>query len=271
MIVHMGVWGLVFGTDLRFDGPEPVVVKHTPSAEEAANPHLIVQPTAEKTGPDKPAEMPRRISKWDRVFAASVELSGGAGKLALLLLMPLVGMGVLLGAGSATQGVEKSVSAFAWAVGVGLLALPLGRMLGLAWEEGALASYATIIEGVESQSVASLAVHLMLPATCIVALALVGLKFSDATEAALLMPEHHFDQTLEKEASNVKAGSLIGGRGAAALSIALKQDGTPKSAAALAVPSAKHATKPAGTPRVDDDGLPRIGQVTSGEAPRRLI
>ncbi len=299
LAIHMTVWGLVFCTDLRFDGPPPpTIIAHAPSQADAS-PHLLVQPHVETNGPPAPAVFARPISKWDRVFAASVELSGGVGKLALLLMIPLVAMGVLLGAGSGTPGVEKAVSAFAWSLGIGLLALPLGRLLGLTWEEGALVTYPSIVAGAR-ESVVMLAIHLLLPATCIVALALVGVKFSDATIAANLTPEHHFDPKLEREASNVKPASLIGGRGGAALTAALRQDGRPATMPAAApiahthtlphapphapphshapaAPSATTAATAATTTAttksssLEDDGLPRIGQYTKGEAPRRLI
>ena len=276
------IWSLISFTDLRFQtlqgGDDAPLIVEGPSPREKTMQTITVDAAGEPAARE-PVDTNRVISRWDRVFASTVTLTRGAGLLALLAMIPMIAMGVLIGAGSATPGVENTVSSFCWATLTALLIAPVGSMVDLPWAEGGLASYdlmilqlgsvsdhvagagAVVVDG----SVINLAHFVALPAVCIAGLALVGLRFSAGVHAALLPREDmHLDPELEKEVANIRPTSLMGGRAAGALSQAVR----------TAPESTLGGSPVPPMPPAQRDGpatIPRAREVSPGEAPKRLI
>jgi hypothetical protein len=165
----------------------------------------------------------------------------------------------LLGASSATSGVDKTVSAFGWSLVVALLALPIGEFASLPWRDGGFWSYAHLTAqldaGASTKAVIFLAQYLLLPAACLLGIALVGNRFSAGVELGLMRKEMlRLDPALEQEAGNIKPSSLHGGRTAGAMRQA-EQAGASEVAAAGS----------------REQRSPSITQPSAGEAPKRLI
>ena len=175
------------------------------------------------------------------------------------LLLPLLGLGVLLGVTTATSGVESTVSAFMWSLFISMLVLPLGASVGLPWSEGALTSYTMMTEQVDAIRDASpdalggatfYARFAFLPIACVAGIAMVGLRFGSGVNAGIIPRESmRLDPVLEREAANVKPGSLHGGRAGNALRN-MNGSNTPERKPSAPAPALA---------------------TSAGEAPRRLI
>jgi len=262
LVGQMVVWGLASFTDLRWTEisaheEPPLIVK----AEEAHQQQIRSALEVSNDSPlhREPVNLNRVLTKHDRIFAAVASLAGGFGTLAVLALVPLVALGALLAASSATSGVDKTVSAFGWSLVVALLAMPIGEFVNLPWLDGSFWSYANLTERIDGGIAASRAVffaqYLLLPAVCLVGIAVAGLRFSAGVELGLIRKEMlRLDPALEREAANIKPGSLHAGRMAAAM-----QQAVGASQPASAGPAAKLPATPS------------IRQSSPGEAPRRLI
>jgi len=271
LLAQAVIWSLVNFTDLRWDRSE------APPARTA----LVVQPShAPKVQsaldavkgdpqPPKPVDANRIITGYDRVFKVGSRLARGLGTLALFAMLPLLAVGVLLAAASATRGVDKTISAFTWSIVAALLVLPLGESLGMAQSGGAFWSYEQVTARIDAAGEPSLeeihgdsqmvaiARHLLLPLAAVCAIAMVGLRFDAGVESGLMRKEDlTLDPTLESEAGNIKPGSLHAGRTAAAMQAL--GSGVPFAVGSKAVAA------PA-------DGPPSIRQVSPGSAPKRMI
>lgn len=262
IVAQMTVWALASFTDLRWTQitaheEPPLIVK----AEEAHQQQIRSALEVSADGPPhrEPVNLNRVLTKHDRIFAAVASLSGGFGTLAVLALLPLVALGVILAASSATSGVDKTVSAFGWSLVVALLAMPIGGFINLPWLDGGFWSYANLTERIDGGIAAGRAVffaqYLLLPAVCLVGIAVAGMRFSAGVELGLIRKEMlRLDPALEREAANVKPGSLHAGRTAAAMKQAVGASQPARDASTAKLPA-----------------TPSIKQPSPGEAPRRLI
>ena len=227
LLVQTVGWSLATFTDLRFEkvmeGPQaaPLVVTSQETRRRSMQPARRGAPTRAATTDSKP----RPLSGFDRILRHLFTAAEAVGKLAPVVLLLLSGVGVILAAGSATLGVEKTVSAFSWAIVLSLLTLPLGSALSLPWAEGAICSYTFLIEQAESARkdpggfrVSFFIRFMLLPLTCMGGAGLVAWRFCAGVAAAMLPPEHHFDPELERETSGIEVTSLHAGRSARALS-----------------------------------------------------
>jgi hypothetical protein len=208
------------------------------------------------------------MTKQDFIMGRLSSLALTCGSLAVVLLIPMIIVGVMLAASSATPGVERVVSAFMWSLAVAVLVLPLGTQFGLPWAYGGLVPYEYMTQNVDRQMVdgrwGDATFHARfsgLPLFCLIGVGFVGFRFSNGVAGGILPKEDiRLDPTLEKEAANIKPGSLIGGRAASALR-------TVQPAAAAPHTPAVTAVTPAGAAEV----RPGMLQPTAGDAPKRLI
>lgn len=266
------VWSLVSYTDLRYENETPVTEKNeAPKVVNAESPReqrirnaresdmgIDLSLQSESEGTDI-----RQLSRTDTVFAQTADTAGGIGRLAMLSLVPLMMVGVVLTAGSATPGVERVISSLVWALVATALILPFGSIGGgaftMPWDYGALSPYEHMtgwLEQVQSsdqeQAASSLIFHLrfgLMPVTCIVGITLVGLRFCSGVEAGVLTAEdNRLDPVLEREAANISPSSLHSGRSSSAFSRALHEESN--------------------SPR---DTGPSAKSVSPGETPQRLI
>jgi hypothetical protein len=257
--VQIVIWGLITFTDIRWtvlkpgEGEAPVVVSASDVRAHSIRSALDDEPeeaTVEAIDPN------RMLTGTDRILAVAASFGSGAGLLAALAILPLVGIGVLLAAASATVGVEKAVSAFGWSLVVVLLALPLGGVVGLPWQGGAMYRYAELtgpidyaVANEEKLGLVFYARFVALPVMCGIGTLLIANRFSAGVAAGVLRNENlTLDQNLEKEAGNIKTGTLHAGRTAGAMKQAF------------------------GTDKTSDEHEPaHARQPTAGEVPKRLI
>ena len=211
----------------------PVVVTDAPVQ---SGPRSAFDEPAPEADPEKVVDPNRVLGRHDRVFSIAGTLTSGIGKISVMLVLPLMALAVLLAAGSATNGVEKAVAAFSWALLVGLLVMPIGKLIGLPWTEGALWSYASMIAvidpGVSMQGLGEqmfVLRFLLLPLACVAGIALAAVRFGSGVEESLVPPEDlALDSLLETEAGNIKVSSLHGGRAASAMNaVGAVPTGTP--------------------------------------------
>ena len=256
--------------DLRYQvlqdkTPVTLIVSPGEAGHTQANPPPRGAPEPEA----KPVDPNRVRTKNDRVMEQTSTLAYGAGMIGIVLLLPMLIMGALLTAGSATPGVERTVSAFMWALVVAVMILPFGELLGLPWREGALVSYSVMTQEVDLVRGGDdhgwgtplfYARFALLPLTCVVGMTLVGLGFSSGVSAGIMPKEDvRLDPTLEREAANITPGSHHGSRAAAAMR------------SSNVMPTPAPAAAPPPPPPPPKSAPPSITQLSPGEAPKRLI
>lgn len=296
LIAQLLVWATAMFTDVRH---------HTVLVQASASPLIVNQ--AEKVPQNAPAistsdkseavatvarttpaatgmkvpDANRVPSKYDRMMKTTSDFAAGIGMLAIIALLPLLAVGAIMGAGSATPGVEHAVSAFTWSIILAMLILPLGEMIGLPVKEGALYVYSNMTHQVDAAhsvddgwaSPTFYARFAVLPLACIVAVAIIGLRFCAGVGAGMPVVESmRLDPVLEREAANITPGSLHGGRGAAALRGVAMGNGNGNGngnghSAAPASPPRQMVAAGAGAPPPG----PGMMQPSPGVAPKRLI
>lgn len=264
LVTQLLVWGAAAFMDVRHkelkaDAPAAQIVVGVESkslAEVPAGGPLA--PGVKDHEPEfdaaKTADANRVPSGADRMMEFAATTARSTGVIAMILLLPLLLLGVTLSAGSATPGVEFTVSSFMWSLALALLVLPVGEIVGLPWKQGALSTYAYMTGEVEREvgegGWGSIAFHCrfaLLPLAGVVGITMVGMRFGWGVRAGIIPKEdHRLDPVLEREAGNMKATSLHGARAGAAL-------------------------RAAGAAMSEKKPIPAINQVTAGEAPKRLI
>ena len=265
LLTQLFVWCTATFMDVRYQivesktAPGALIV----SATDAVRTPAPISAKATEEAPVANADPNRVPTKHDRLMAQASRYAQGAGTTAMVLVLPMLMLGGLLSAGSATPGVERTVSAFMWALVVAVLVLPVGEWLGLPWHEGALVSYQTMTHQVDLEmpngthvwgSPTFYARFAFMPLACFVGIAIVGLRFGFGVSAGIIREDIRLDPLLEREAANITPGSLHGGRAGAALR-----------AANAAKPTIVAAPTP--TPAATSS----ITQLSPGEAPKRLI
>jgi hypothetical protein len=266
---------LVFGVAAFMD------VRHQVLEQQAAPPTIVSAAEQERAEPLASPESATTeqttavinpnvvMTKQDFIMGRLSTLALTAGSLAVVLLIPMMIVGVMLAAASATPGVERVVSAFMWSLGVAIFVLPLGQQFGLPWDYGGLVPYEYMTQNVDRQMVdgrwGDATFHARfsgLPLFCVIAVGFVGFRFSNGVVAGILPKEDiRLDPALEKEAANIKAGSLIGGRAASAL-----RSVQPAQAAPAHTPAVTAVTTTGAS-----EVRPGMLQPLAGDAPKRLI
>jgi hypothetical protein len=262
LIAQLLVWATAMFTDARHhtimvQAAAPLIVNQaekTPSNAPAISttdkPESVatVARTSQTLTAAKAPDPNRVPSKYDRMMNTASDFAAGIGMLAIIALLPLLAMGASMGAGSATPGVEHCVSAFTWSIVLAMLILPLGELIGLPVKEGALYAYANMTHQVDAAhsvgngwaSPTFYARFAVLPLACVVAVAIIGLRFCAGVQAGMPVVESmKLDPVLEREAANITPGSLHGGRGAAALRGVAVSNGNGHTAAPASPPRSR--------------------------------
>jgi hypothetical protein len=288
LITQLLIWGVASFMDVRFsvlqEHVEPAKVISAAAAEReqplgSPDAHPLESPAEAKSDAGIPSPNPNIMAtKYDRIMTLASDLAMSAGTIAMILALPMLMVGVLLASGSATPGVDKVVSAFMWSLVVTMLVLPIGQHIGLPWTHGGLVSYHSMTQAVDEQmadgrwgSATFYGRFCVLPLTCLIGVAMIALRFSGGVQAGIIPKEDmRLDPTLEREAANMKATSLIGGRAGAALRnltpTAPLQPQSPMANAAQPAPSLTAVTA-----NGQGEIKPGMLQAVAGEAPRRLI
>jgi hypothetical protein len=275
LVTQLLVWCFATFMDVRYQ----VLEDRTPGAlivsPGDASRNTVATPGAEvvsESEVDPNAVNPNRVTtKHDQIMAHAERFAYGFGIVGIVMLVPMLALGAVLAAGSATPGVEKTVSAFMWAVVLAVLILPMGEVLGLPWREGALVSYENMTKMVDAEIGDSndswgtptfYARFAVLPLAALVGITIVGMGFSAGVHAGVIREDTRLDPVLEREAANVTPSSLHGGRAA----VALRAASTAAVAATERKPMPVAATATSAPP-----APPSITQLSPGEAPKRLI
>jgi hypothetical protein len=270
LMVQLLIWCMAMFTQVRYEtATAPVKPGLVIASRDVKGVSVTVKrpngsTATDAAAPPEPAAPQRELSKFDPMLAKASSLAMASGTFATCILLPLIALGVLLGAGSATTGVEQTVSAFIWSIILALLVLPFGETVGLPWKEGALTTYHTMTQQVDFTQVQSAdawggptfyARFAFMPLACIAGIAMVGLRFSSGVNAGIIPKENfRLDPALEKEAANIKPTSLHGGRAAAAMRVANAANSTAERKPVMAAA-----------------GVAATSTTSAGEAPRRLI
>lgn len=281
LLAQMIIWAVVTLTDVRWRFAEPATAPLIVGAEAGGSTGRRISPFDEPVHEAAaPAVDPNRVlSPIDGHLRLGAGAAAATATLAVLALLPLIALAAQLAVASATAGVERVVSAFAWGVLVTILVLPALRFLDLPWRTGALWSYAELVRVTDARgagefpTVPHLARHVMLPLACITGLMIVGAQISAGVAAGLMRREQlALDPALEQETAGIRPGSLHASRAALALDRATRQvaetaalvaaqpsaPGTGAGATAppapsaplpLAAASARAASRPAGPPQ----------------------
>ncbi len=277
LLTQVLVFGVAAFLDLRHQvleqqGSPATVVSAAAAAREQPLTSSDAQPLespAEAKSESPDAVNPNVVlTKQDFVMGRISTLALTAGSISIVLLLPMIMVGVMLSASSATPGVERVVSSFMWSLAVALFVLPLGSQFGLPWDYGGLAPYEYMTQNVDRQMIDGRwgeptfhARFAGLPLFCLLGVGFVGFRFSHGVAAGILPKEDmRIDPVLEKEAANVKPGSLIGGRTAGALRTVSTGPSLPHTPAVTAV-----------TTNGASEIKPGMLHQTAGEAPKRLI
>jgi hypothetical protein len=277
LITQVLVFGIAAFMDVRHQVLEQqttpaTIVSAADAAREqplaSADAQPLESPVAAKSDAPEAVNPNVVLTKQDFIMGRISSLALTGGSIAIVLLIPMVMVGVMLSAASATPGVERVVSSFMWSLAVAVLVLPLGSQFGLPWDYGGLTPYDYMTEQVDRQMVegrwGDATFHARfsgLPLFCLIGVGFVGFRFSNGVVAGILPKEDvRLDPTLEKEAANIKPGSLIGGRAASALRSVSPGPAAPHTPAVTAV-----------TTNGASEVRPGMLQPTAGEAPKRLI
>ncbi len=236
LVAQVVIWSLCTFTELREAGaPSPDQVKQIGAADDKkkeVKKAPLTEPKKEaKWRPDgtDPAEEAGPRGPADRMFRILVTVSRTMGLMGAFIICPLLSLGVLLAVPAGAPRAERAINALTWAIVLVLLAMPLGGWFGMAWNQGTIMDYSSMIQEIEAAKVEGFtprfyASFLLMPAACAAGFVMIGLHFSSAV-VAVLIKRDVFDPEVEKEASNVAPTSLHGtGRQAGALAKALEAD-----------------------------------------------
>jgi hypothetical protein len=235
LVAQVVIWSLCTFTELREAGaPSPEQVKQIGAADDKkdAKKVPVTEPRREaKWRPDgtDPAEETGPRGPADRMLRILVTVSRTIGLMGAFIIGPLLALGVLLAVPAGAPRAERAINSLTWAIVLVLLAMPLGGWFGMAWNQGTIMDYTSMIQEIEAAKAEGFtprfyATFLLMPAACAAGFVMVGLHFSSAV-VAVLIKRDVFDPEVEKEASNVAPTSLHGtGRQAGALAKALEAD-----------------------------------------------
>lgn len=265
LIVQLIVWSLVSFTDLRTEIVEPdirapLIVEHDEVKQRRAP---LTATSAISFG--EVAEPITVLTAYDQFFHDFASLAQAVGTAACLVLIVLMLVGVILAAGEATSRIHLVVSAMIWTVLLVALTMPLGGILQLPWDGGALRPYGEMVAQVEiwrngmTGTIVFWTRFFVLPLMCGMGCVLIMWRFGRGVEPLLPEEMHKLDPELDKEASNINVTSLHGGRSGAALSRMMSRENAAASSA---------ATNPADQ---KPDPLPRAREVSAGQSPKRII
>ncbi|MHC5022754.1 MAG: hypothetical protein ACYTGG_02420 [Planctomycetota bacterium] len=264
LAIQILVWGMVTATDWHY-----AEVKGQPAETLVISPSDRQRELRERKGEGKEAgvvAVPNRVPSSLYIFFDDLSaVAGAVGTVALLVMVPLVMLGVVLVGTTASQSVEKSVTAMIWAVIVVILCLPVGEALHLPWRDGAFYDYTTLMSKLDAQDHGEVlgfsffARHLLLPGACIIGTILLTWRFNAGIEPVIERREW-LDPELEREAGNIKITSLHGGRAAGAFQKSVQEDDDEADEARMA---AAAAAQPA--------SIPTARAMSPGVAPKRII
>ncbi len=266
LVAQAAVWAIVTFADVRYvdldrqeSAAAELVVAGGDDASSADVPDeeaALLDPLGERVVPPEPPPVsatPNVVrSTTDRILELTATLAGACGRLATAALLPLVALGVLLAAASATDGVERTVTGFAWATVTLFLVFPIAADFGMPWHDGGLWDYPELASLLDAEAVPPVELYVqyaVVPFTTMLAALIARGRFAAGVEAGLIRGEDlRLDPTLERETAGITPGSLHGSRNARVME-AFTEDGEaampgPPAPAATPHPSMPSSTGP---------------------------
>jgi len=290
LATQLGVWSMLTFTDIRWTtegaaaDETPLIVgsdvmggdgaSDTPLDPAQAIRAVASTDTGERTVSVEDVEAARdarrTLGPYDSTLNFAVHCAKGVGTAGIIAMLPLMMLGVLVGAGAAARGCERLVGAFNLTIVLALLVMPLGGALSLPWDDGALTSYEHMTASVDaylSGPVSAMgpfifyARYLLLPGACLVGVVLAYLRLASGVEQAIIQGDAlRVDPDIEDEASGVIV-TAKGGRTANALNRLAEEEQARNRPVAAPVP-----------PRPPRPAAPeRPAVAPKPEMPRRII
>lgn len=243
LVAQTFAWSMLTFTGVRYIDYQEVMHAESGTVETVVTPQMkraeALRSIGANADADEGANVNVQLSAWDGVLRSIANLGSALGVMGALAILPLIGLGVVLAAGAATDGIEKTTGAFVWAIILLMLTLPWNVAFESVPFTGLFASYATLSERVVDYRAAADTANgttlsamvmfygrsLLLPMAAICGVAAIALRFRAGVEAGLFPKEdYRLDPELEAEAANIKASSLVGGgaRSTGALNAAMK-------------------------------------------------
>ncbi|MHC4808792.1 MAG: hypothetical protein ACYTEV_00285 [Planctomycetota bacterium] len=289
LLAQAGVWAAATFGGLRFerlDAAAPAATSSRSMSPALETPAMF-DPLGERVRIlESPSTADPNLvpSEIDHTMELVATLAAACGRLAVAGMIPFVVLGVLLAAASATDGVDRTVKAFASATVTMFLVFPIASSFGMPWAEGALWDYdalRTILDRGSPGDVPFHVQYVVVPLAALLTCLHARHQFCAGVAAGLIRGENlRLDPVLEQEAGGRMVGSLHGVRGGG--SGIMPPPG-------VIMPDARGGGAPTGpATRTADDGvagslpmsppLPATGtdggppmRTTAGDAPRRLI
>lgn len=250
LFLQVLTWALVNYTDIRTVRIEPVQKEYQPTVVRKAPPRQRpgvrsltgVEPKmpeehapapAQAAAETPAADVNRGASRFDIWLRAQHQLALAAGVAGCLALVAQLAVGTVVAAGASIYGLRRVVSAQAWSLVLLGLCLPWNHLAAEFPFGGVFTTYdaMTAASDAHAQGLPGAMPGMLfygrfflLPAAAGAATALIGLRFACGVETGIVAsgptPE---ELAIEAEASNRKAGSLLGaGRIGGALEATLK-------------------------------------------------
>jgi hypothetical protein len=293
LLAQAGVWAAATFGGLRYERLEAAADAKPEAMARPARPArdtpAMLDPLGERVRiPEAPPTADPNLvpSEIDHTMELVATLAAACGRLAVAGMIPFVVLGVLLAAASATDGVDRTVKAFATATVTMFLVFPIASSFGMPWAEGALWNYAALRSILDHGTPGDVPFHVqyvVVPLAALLTCLHARHQFCAGVAAGLIRGENlRLDPVLEQEAGGRMVGSLHGVRGAAGVQGVMPPPGVlmphaSRGAGAPAIPPTGGAGGIAGSlhpssplPPTGTDGGPPL-RTTSGDAPRRLI
>ncbi len=245
LFVQIFTWALVNYTDLRVTKIQPTAAEYHPTVVKKTKPqrgevHSLtgveprpaVEPEVVKNAPPPEVnESASRFNVWFRVQHQLALVVGIAGCLALCVQLAV---GTVVASGASVYGIRGIVSAQAWSMALLALCLPWQRLAAEFPFGGVFTTYDVMTGASDAftaggpEALPSLLFYgkfFLLPVAALAATTIIGLRFAAGIETGIVSNGPTAEElAIEAEASNRKAGSLVGaGRIGGALENTLKK------------------------------------------------
>ena len=295
LLAQAGVWAAATFGGLRYERLQAAADSEPAASAMPARPArdtpAMLDPLGERVRiPEAPPTADPNLvpSEISHTMELAATLAAACGRLAVAGMIPFVVLGVLLAAASATDGVDRTVKAFATATLTLFLVFPIASSFGMPWADGALWQYDRLCAILDHGTPGDVPFHVqyvVVPLAALLTCLHARHQFCAGVAAGLIRGENlRLDPVLEREAGGRMAGSLHGVLGAGGVQGVMPPPGVLMPQSGGGAPGPAMPPSPAAgdrgvagslpmsppLPPTGTDGGPPM-RTTSGEAPRRLI
>lgn len=213
-LIQLVIFGFAHFTEVRWSQGEPEYVKR----------ELTVVGAGASSAPARATE----VIKKDKVESAASDrmrtvsdfaVTGGVAAACSLAAFTM--LGVCIAGGSAVPGVEKTVSAATWAVGLAFVSLPWVDVFPSVPFRGVLSNYDSILRASDAANAGLgtmtelLAMHAVLPMAAVSIALVVGLHFRAGVERGVIVRSvSQLDTLVDREISTIRSRGVSSNIGA---------------------------------------------------------